>query len=238
MLSADWYCAKARAIAVGLSARRQQIEADILQRAPAGADGIRAVGLANGKPLVDREQCAGRAARRSSGANACARRRSRPDRRRLPISRAMSASLGGVSASATKAGSSVVSARIAASASIRPLSLLVFLPPRMAATFMSRMRSANVCSACQRLNGSESCAARCCRSSADRLATSLIGAEKPRLIDRTGSFRNVRKLDRRGWLTTGSRRRARRAARFGFERSIARRRGRPGRARAGSPSAP
>ena len=64
-------------------------------------------------------------------------------------------------------------------------------PARSAATLSTSKRVASVCTACQRLNGSASCAARKRRSSADRLATSLIGAEKPRLSERHRRFADV-----------------------------------------------
>ena len=52
-----------------------------------------------------------------------------------PISRAMSASLGGTRVSAMKAGSSLSLARIAPSAAIKPSSSRTVAPPRSAATF-------------------------------------------------------------------------------------------------------
>src|SRR6476620_3452886 len=58
---------------------------------------------------------------------------------------------------------------------------------RKAATLSISRRIEIVCSACQRLNGSASWAARKARSLAARSVMSLIGAEKPRLIEMTGS---------------------------------------------------
>ena len=99
----------------------------------------------------------------------------------------MSASLGGVSACATKAGSSAASARMAASASSRPLVHARRLAgARSRATLSTSSAVASVCTACQRLKGSLSCAARRRRSSASDWRSSLIGAEKPRLIESTG----------------------------------------------------
>ena len=122
MLSAASILACARDRAAGLR-RRQEVEADILQRAPSGARGVRAdrapgvihapIGLRKrgAEPLADRRAQALRAAKIASGSTS------------RPISRAMSASLGGVSVSATKAGSSSVSARIAAERRHQPFIL-------------------------------------------------------------------------------------------------------------------
>ncbi len=103
-----------------------------------------------------------------------------------PISRAISASVGMVSTSATNAGSSAGSAITAASAAIRASSSRGAFPARIAATFSISSALASDWIACQRLNGSESCAARNFRSSPDTFDVSLIGAEKPRLSDSTG----------------------------------------------------
>ena len=155
-----------------------------------------------------------------------------------PISRAMSASPGSVSASATKAGSS---ARVGKDRGERIEQARIVArggpPARNAATLSTRSRVASVCSACQRLNGSPSCAARNRKSSAERLATSLIGAENPRLSEGTGGSLDI--VEHEGFGRPASRpgRRARScrppASLSGRSRPSRRR----GRARAGSPSA-
>ena len=122
-----------------------------------------------------------------------------------PISRAMSLSPGGISESAMKAGSRVESPRIAARATISFSSAWGSRPARKAATLsMSRFIEID-CSACQRLNGSLSWAARKARSSALRLVMSFIGAENPRLIDNTGhSARSSNSKVAAGWLSTAT----------------------------------
>ena len=102
------------------------------------------------------------------------------------MSRAISASLGMIIDCATKAGSSERSDRIAPSAAIRPSSWRSARPARWAATLSISRVVASVCTACQRLNGSVSRAARKRRSSADWSAMIFTGAEKPRLSETTG----------------------------------------------------
>src|SRR4029450_8951130 len=78
------------------------------------------------------------------------------------------------------------SASVAPSASSKPGSWRAGRLAREAAVLSTSSRVASVCSACHRLNGSASCAARNRRSSAERLAESLMGVENPRLSEATG----------------------------------------------------
>ena len=64
MLSAAVILREGTLDARGMSVRRQEVETDILQRAPARAHGVRMVGLAHRKSLIDVAQFAFQAARR------------------------------------------------------------------------------------------------------------------------------------------------------------------------------
>ena len=97
-----------------------------------------------------------------------------------------------------KAGSSVSFVRVAPIAAIKPSSSRTVAPLRSAATFDVKSDIASVCTACQRLNGSASWAARKRRSSASIGSDNLIGAEKPRLIEGIG--RSATSLKTKVWL--------------------------------------
>src|SRR5262249_37574262 len=116
----------------------------------------------------------------------------------------MSASPGSVSARAIKAGSSAPSASVASSASSRPGSCRAARFVRKAVVLSTSDRVASVCNACQRLKGSASCAARNRRSSAERFAETLIGAENPRLIEATGGWSMFANTNvSTGWVRVG-----------------------------------
>ena len=177
MLSALRYWAKARAIASSRLGHGQEIEADILERAASGAR-PRPAGRGPARSCADRSRRARRRGARRSPRAIC--RRAREDRVGIDIGADLAGDVGFArrrQLSATNAGSSVGSSRIAPSAAIRPSSSRAGAPARSAATLPLSKVIASVCTACQRLNGSQSWAARKRRSSA---------------IDRQ------RKLDRRG----------------------------------------
>ena len=160
---------------VGPPRRHQEIEAGIAQRAPPGARGIGPVGTAVGQPRDSDRTARRRDARRPPRASAARAAKMASGSTSRPISRAMSASPGSVSASATKAGSSVPSARIARERVERGRdpSRAALAGAQCSRRCRRRSRVASVCSACQRLNGSRSCAARNRRSSARQVGDEL-----------------------------------------------------------------
>ena len=215
MLSAARYCRAASAIASRRRVAASQRSRQVLRSARRPAlGGVGPVGPAFGEPAVAIAERARRDARRSPRATRCAPRRWRRDRRR-GRSRARCRPRPAASARARRRRARARRRR--GSRRARRAGPLVARRigsrATQLATLSTSRRVASVCTACQRLNGSESCAARKRRSSPDRLATSLIGAEKPRLSDSTGGSAISLEHEGFGAAWSASARRARSRAR-------------------------
>ena len=177
MLSAASILPRARARSPCGRRRRQKIEAGILQRAPAGARGVRAIG-AGDRACADRCRASAAPSRspiaaRKSRARA---RRSRRDRRR-GRSRARCRLRSAASAPARRRPARAPRRPGSrASAAMQPVVARGRARPCAdAATLSIRSDVASDCTACQRLNGSRSCAAR---------KAQIVGRDRQRQLDR------------------------------------------------------
>ena len=189
--------------------------ATLRKRAAAGARRVGRVTAGHRHAFVDRGRAPGPSRSPMPRRSAVRARKIASGSMSRPISRARSPSPGGTKA---KRDEGRLQRRVLEHAPPAPPSAcrrcVGASPARNAATLSISSRIEMVCSACQRLNGSLSCAARKARSSAVRSVTSLIGAEKPRLIDKHRPLRDAGERERLRRLRSAPARRARSASPF------------------------